>query len=379
MAEQFEFIIRQLCMIEKSEKLVSDVAATSTRDLTDIWSWNSTVPESVEACVLDYFAATVQKQPTASAICAWDGDLSYQELDTLSINLAYYLVSQGIRQGTIIPLCFEKSMWTPVVMLGVMKVGAASVVLDTSYPVARLQSIVKQVHAYSVKRLILSSKTNQDLSYRLAPSCSEEAVIVVTKVVAQREVKQDLPRVLPEDLLYVVFTSGSTGTPKGVMIRHCNFCSAIKHQQDALGFHKTARVFDYASYAFDAAWGNVLHTLTSGGCLCTPSDHDRRNNVTGSFEAMQCSLALLTPTVWALYRMSSSSGSLAWLTKPVSLVISRERLPHGHQLATMASYCSSKIWRNSRKSVFRACIPSSKCIKNLLSMISLQSRLLPEQ
>lgn len=301
MAEQFEVIILQLCMAEASETMIAEITAATTQDLTDIWSWNSTVPESFKTCIHDRFAAVVQRQPAAPAICAWDGDLTYHDLDVLSTNLACYLVSQGIGSGSIVPLCFEKSKWTPVAILGVMKAGAASLALDTSYPVVYLQGIVKQVHAHSKQSLILSSRMNEELSYKLVQSTSCKAMVVVMETVVQQATQRDLPKVHPEDLLYVVFTSGSTGTPKGVMITHENFCNAIGYHQRDLGYIKSSRVFDFASYAFDLAWGNVLHTLTAGGCLCTPSDDDRRNNIPGSFEAMQSSLALLTPTIWALF------------------------------------------------------------------------------
>lgn len=304
MAEQFEVVIRQLCQTDASDSLVSDITAASTEDLADIWAWNSTVPESVDSCVHEHFATAVRRRPTATAICAWDGSLTYCELDTLSTNVAYQLASRNIGPGDIVPLCFEKSMWTPVAMLGVMKAGAASVALDMSYPPSYLEGIVRQAHAHSKQRLILSSKYNEELSRSLAEGSSGQKAVLLPEFITHEAVKHELPKVRPEDLLYVVFTSGSTGTPKGVMIRHSSFCSAIKHQQSSLGFVNTARVFDFVSYAFDVAWGNILHTLTSGGCLCTPSDNDRKNNVPGSFEAMKCSMALLTPTIWALFPSS---------------------------------------------------------------------------
>jgi amino acid adenylation domain-containing protein len=326
MAEQFEVIMRRLCQAETSDSLVSDITAASTDDLADIWAWNSTLPESVNSCVHEYFTTAVQRQPTATAICAWDGSLTYGELDALSTNLACRLASRDIGPGDIVPLCFEKSMWTPVAMLGVMKAGAASVALDTSYPPSYLEGIVRQAHAHSKRHLILSSKSNEELSRRLSAGSSGQEVVFIAETMARGAFKHHLPTVRPEDLLYVVFTSGSTGTPKGVMIRHSNFCSAIRHQQRSLGFVNTARVFDFVSYAFDVAWGNILHTLTSGGCLCTPSDDNRKNNVPGSFEAMKCSMALLTPTIWVLF----PNSLLSTITKAIACGEALSQLQQKH-------------------------------------------------
>ena len=101
----------------------------------------------------------------------------------------------------------------------------------------------------------------------------------------------------PQDRLYVVFTSGRTGTSKGAMITHANFCSAVKHQAKTLSCSQSTRVFDFASYSFDIAVSNVLHCLAAGGCLCVPSDAERKHNLPGTMERMRVNLIDLTPSV----------------------------------------------------------------------------------
>ena len=99
------------------------------------------------------------------------------------------------------------------------------------------------------------------------------------------------------DLLYAVFTSGTTGTPKGVLITHANFSSAVKHQAAVLGFSSRSRVFDFASYSFDAAINNALMTLSVGGCLCVPSEGDRRDDIEGAIARLKANYMDLTPSV----------------------------------------------------------------------------------
>ena len=84
---------------------------------------NATVPEEVQRCVHDMIAGSAAQE--SAAMHAWDGILTYGELDELPTQLARYLSDVGFRPGVVVPLCFEKSMWTAVAMLGAMKTRGA--------------------------------------------------------------------------------------------------------------------------------------------------------------------------------------------------------------------------------------------------------------
>ncbi|KAK1913072.1 hypothetical protein P3342_005008 [Pyrenophora teres f. teres] len=58
--------------------------------------------------------AKMGARPNAPAIFAWDGELTYGELDALSTKLAGHLTQLGVKPEDVVPLCFEKSMWTLV-------------------------------------------------------------------------------------------------------------------------------------------------------------------------------------------------------------------------------------------------------------------------
>ncbi|KFY99119.1 hypothetical protein V500_01452 [Pseudogymnoascus sp. VKM F-4518 (FW-2643)] len=297
MAQQLECVLRQVCVEEQGSAKLRDIETVSQQDLRDIWTWNATVPEVVDACVHDLIAERTAQQPDAPAVCAWDGELTYRELDKLSTRLAHQLVGLGVRPNVIVPLCFEKSMWTAVAMLAVMKAGGASVAMDSSQPEERLRSIVQQVEPI----VVVSSAANEALAGRLSMAT---VLVVDAQHLAQTKGgdrgRATLPTVQPSDTLYIVFTSGSTGTPKGAIITHRNFSSAIRHQQAALGFNTTSRVFDFVSYAFDVTWSNLLHTLSVGGCLCVPSESDRYGNPEQSMVSLGVNYAHLTPTVGRL-------------------------------------------------------------------------------
>lgn len=330
--QQLEHVLRQICEAGANQ-LTAEVECASKQDLCDIWKWNARVPEAIQVCVHDLIAERTRKQPNAPAVCAWDGNLTYSELDGLSTQLAYRLVEHGVCQDVIVPLCFEKSKWMPVAMLGVMKAGGASVAIDVTQPDERLQLVVQQVQP----SIILCSATKQELAARFDVS----TVIMVDGAqlthlpVAHH---QGLPKVEPSSKLCIVFTSGSTGTPKGAILTHSNFSSAITYQQEALGFDSQAliRVFDFASYAFDAAWSNFVHSASSGACLCIPSESARKDDIAGAMKRIAVTYADLTP-------------STARLLDPATLPSLRTLILAGEAMRPqdMAVWCSKLTLKNT--------------------------------
>ncbi|KAE8852341.1 hypothetical protein HRS9122_02628 [Pyrenophora teres f. teres] len=167
---------------------------------------------------------------------------------------------------------------------------ATAVALDATLPWERLSFIIQQVEP----RVVLSSANNEKLAHRL----SQHIRVVDERLKDfESEPNIDLPSVSSSSNVYIVFTSGSTGTPKGAMISLSNFASAITYQQRSLGLSSRSRVYDIVSYAFDVSWSNVLQTLCAGGCLCIPSELERRSHPAQAMLRMHINYAHLTPTV----------------------------------------------------------------------------------
>ena len=275
-------------------KPLADFHPISNHDLADIWQWNAVVPEEVPICLHDTIHDHVQQRPHALAVNAWDGQLTYEALDQHSTSLASYLQCEHeneVGPGTVITLCFEKSMWTVVATLAVIKTGSAFTLMDVNHPEERLRTIASQVN----QGLIISSAPNAGLAARLA----KHVVVVDHGNLLRWPPSRPLRmRAQATSKLYVVFTSGSTGTPKGAIITHSNFSSAVKHQGAFLGYNPHTRVYDFAAYSFDIAVSNMLHCLAAGGCLCIPSDAERKHSqLAESMKRMQVNLVDLTPSV----------------------------------------------------------------------------------
>jgi amino acid adenylation domain-containing protein len=292
---QFEHVYQQLLVSTAASLKLKSLSFTSRQDLQDIWNWNANVPQEISDNIPSMIRRTVHQQPLATAIYAWDGSLTYQELDDISTALAHRLCERGVQRGDTVPLCFEKSMWMPVAALAVMKTGAACVATDPStQPEERLRAMVSQVEA----KTILTSGLYADLASKLG---AQNVMCVDNEKMHEFTQSMDtstcLAEICPSDILYVIFTSGTTGVPKGAMVTHGNFCSAIVHQRDLLGFESTAHVLDFSSHAFDVSWSNLLNTLTVGACLCIPSAEERQDSVSGCLEKYKITLSDFTPSL----------------------------------------------------------------------------------
>ncbi|KAF5020479.1 hypothetical protein F66182_7489 [Fusarium sp. NRRL 66182] len=275
---------------------VSSVLPLGELDRSVIWNWNKDLPPPVPTCIHTLIAEQVRWRPGAPAICSWDGDFTYADVDKHSTLLAQHLIDLGVKNGDIVPLCFEKSRWTTVGVMGVMKAGAAFVLMDPSQPIQRRQVMAEQVSATH----ILTSRDQAKHGPEIAPEAKH--VVVDTETLASLERTIDdphrkLPQVPPDSLLYIIFTSGSTGTPKGVMLSHETYTASALARSTGIGYSSTSRSLDFTSYAFDVSVDSILCTLLRGGCLCIPTDMDRVNDLSGAIRRLRVNMVNITPSV----------------------------------------------------------------------------------
>lgn len=305
-SRQFEYIIRKLCSTNGLDGPLVDLKAITMSDLEQIWSWNACVPPVADqACIHEIFMARARRHPHLLAISAHDGEMTYGELDGLSTRLAALLCRQGVQPQQTIIILIEKSKYVPLAQIAVMKTGCASVLLDASLPHQR-----QQVISHLVKpRMVIASPKYKQQAAELSPECASFILHSSSSKHWPSIQATFLPAVSPTWKCYIVFTSGSTGTPKGAVITHSNYASAVATQQQGLDFKEYDRVFDFASYAFDAAWCNFIHAMTIGGCLCIPSDEERKGDLAAALRKYQPNYAVLTPSV-AWFSASELPASL---------------------------------------------------------------------
>ncbi|KAL1959110.1 hypothetical protein VTO42DRAFT_2897 [Malbranchea cinnamomea] len=89
---------------------VRDLDCFSKRHLKQILKWNSSHLDKVDRCIHEVIQDQVLRRPDAQAVCAWDGNFTFRELDQISSRLASRLVELGVGAEVKVPLCFDKSV-----------------------------------------------------------------------------------------------------------------------------------------------------------------------------------------------------------------------------------------------------------------------------
>ncbi|MCS4436070.1 non-ribosomal peptide synthetase [Aquiflexum gelatinilyticum] len=217
---------------------------------------DSPLPE--DKTILDLFAGQVQNQPNGIAV-EFDGkQLSYRQLDLQSNQLAHFLIKNGLKSESPVPICIDRSLEMVIGIFGILKSGGAYVPIDPALPKDRIDYMVEDTKADFV---ICSSKTVQNFGDKI------RTIIMDQEMEAILSMPSDEISALPssENLAYIIYTSGSTGRPKGVMIEHRNLINFLVSMTKNVEFDKSSSILSVTTYSFDIFYLELFLPLVSGG------------------------------------------------------------------------------------------------------------------
>ena len=285
-------------VLSRPDQLVSHLDPFTQRDFDRIQRWNLPSPDKINACVHELVLQHAKDSPESPAVCSWNGNLSYGDLEKSSLPLMQHLVSLGVGPEILVPICFKKSMFAIVSMIAILRAGGAFVPLDPSHPQDRIDGIIKKANA----KLVMASPETEHVFEGLAASILSVSQQFLKSLSLQGQAADPVahaePR--PDNAAFVLFTSGSTGKPKGIIQEHASVCtSSIAHGR-ALHMSSQSRVLQYAAYTFDVSMMDIFTTLICGGCVCVPSEEDRMSGIADVMNRMQVNWVLFTPSVASL-------------------------------------------------------------------------------
>ncbi|KAF5970869.1 enniatin synthase [Fusarium coicis] len=294
---------------DSTDKLLSvgELNMITQEDQAEIQSWNSHHIPSQPTLIHKEMLKTAYLSPANPAICAWDGEWTYSELDNITSRLAALIkFSIPDQEHAILPIHFQKSKWVVASILAVMKAGHAFTLIDPNDPPARVAQVVGQTGA----TVSLASKLYSSKVQGIVGRCIVVDGELVQSLICTCTFDPDLvlATVAPKDLAYVIFTSGSTGDPKGIMIEHRAFSSCALKFGSALGINSDTRALQFGSHAFGACLLEIMTTLIHGGCVCIPSDDDRMNNVPAFVNRANVNWMMATPSYMGTFQPHDVPG-----------------------------------------------------------------------
>ena len=268
--------------------------------------WNDTTTDyPKDKCIHELFEAQVEKTPDAIAVVFEDQQLTYQELNAKTNQLAYYLRSLGVKPEVLVGICVERSLDMVIGLLAILKAGGAYVPLDPNYPKERLKFILEDTKAAVLltKASLLESIPQDKTAIICLDDDSEE--------IAQRS-QENLPSQLNTDnLAYTIYTSGSTGKPKGVQIPHSALSNFLYSMRQAPGLTSGDTLLAVTTYSFDIAALELFLPIIVGARLVVANQEIVSDGIGLSAKLIDSKATFMqaTPATWQLLLAAGWDGN----------------------------------------------------------------------
>ncbi len=210
--------------------------------------------------IIDLFEEQVEKTPNNIAVIFDEVQLTYKKLNEKANQLGAYLrENYRINPDDLIGIKLGRSEQMIVVILGILKSGAAYVPIDPTYPEERITYIEKDSKAI---RIIDEQELEKFYKNQ------------------ERYAESNLPKVnKPQDLSYVIYTSGTTGNPKGVMIEHSSLLDYINTFINYFQVIASDSILSQSTISFDTSIEEIFPILNVGGKLIVVEDNKDFNAV----------------------------------------------------------------------------------------------------
>lgn len=203
--------------------------------------------------------------------------------------VASFLIDQGIQKGDRVAILSENRYEWAVVDLAIQMTGSINVSLYTTLPPNQCEYILQDSEA---KIFFVSTGIQLKKAVEIFDNCPElkkviafdepkvekymknDFVKLFDSVCAaglkaeqkhEKELKNRVKSVKPEDIATLIYTSGTTGKPKGAMLTHRNIVSNVKAAHDAISIGEQDRCLSFLPlcHSFERTGG--YYAMVSGG------------------------------------------------------------------------------------------------------------------
>ncbi|MBE0457053.1 non-ribosomal peptide synthetase [Pseudoalteromonas prydzensis] len=312
MREHFNNIVH--AMLAQPDIAVGDITLLSDDEVRQwqAWAVNRQVEDTTP--VHEKFSRLAVMQPNVAAAVFANERLNYRQLEEKSNQVAHYLQSLEIGCEDRVGVAIQRSMDTVVVLMGILKAGAAFVPLDQDHPAERLAFIVdnselKAIITHPATLLKVDSLLH---GYGDTPSARQacaERIARLPLINLQQLAWHTLPstaldiKVHPEQLAYMIYTSGSTGHPKGASITHQALSNCLAWMTRQYQPTRQDVVLHKAAFGFDVSCWEIFFPLSSGAqvVIAEPGDQRDPTQLLALIEQHQITISSFAPALLQLF------------------------------------------------------------------------------
>ncbi|MEM6455301.1 MAG: amino acid adenylation domain-containing protein, partial [Acidobacteriota bacterium] len=221
-----------------------------------------------------------RQDPARVAIVDGDGEWTYGALQARVDALAAALIAAGVERGDAVAIHAHRSAVLVQATLGVLRAGAAFVMIDPVYPGAQLARRIEAVEPAALIALDAAGPLDPALARALGDA---RPVIVLDADGTMRDRRGDRLEIAadafagasggplqPDDVAYLALTSGSTGVPKAVLGRHRTLATYAGVQAARFDLGPDDRFAMASALAHDPLQRDLLTPLLLGAILVVP-------------------------------------------------------------------------------------------------------------
>jgi long-chain acyl-CoA synthetase len=213
------------------------------------------------ASLVDVFEDAIAKYASKTAFINMGHELSFEDLDVLSMQFAAYLQNQGLEKGDAVAIMMPNLLQYPVALFGVLRAGLTVVNVNPLYTPRELEHQLKDANvkvivivenfACTLAEIIDKTPVQEVLLTSLGdmlPAPKKWVVNFVVKYLKKMVPSFDLPNAKrfsealqkgegqsytrPElkgsDVAFLQYTGGTTGVSKGAMLTHRNMVANLE-------------------------------------------------------------------------------------------------------------------------------------------------------
>lgn len=221
-----------------------DMVSESEKEIL-LKSFNNTKLEYDNSlCIGKKFEECSDRFKNKVAVEFKDKQITYEDLNKKVNKFARLLMDNGVKTNSRVSLIVSRNEDLLVYILAALKIGAAYIPIDSTYPKERIEYIIE------------NSKTDVVISEKsiLSNLGIDKDFKVIDVENMNLDVYEDYNiecEFSAENDAYIIYTSGSTGKPKGVRISHRAVNNLIHGVTDKIDFNSSKSILTLTTISFD--------------------------------------------------------------------------------------------------------------------------------